>query len=274
MSASDFVREHEHRIEKAARAGYVARGTVFVVIGYFAAKAAYSTGQTMSSKDAITFVFGSAGGALLLAVLVLALFAFAAWRVFQALKDPDGHGTDAKGLVVRAGLLGSAGSYGALAVFAGFLAAGLHFSSGNGDTRRTVVAYAYEAGFGLALTYLIAAVLIGVGVAHIVKGATAGFMKYLRMPADKERWLKPVCQFGLVARGVTFLILAWLVFTGAASYQAGEAPGLEAALDAMSAWRWGWLALAVTGFGLMAFGAYAFVEARYRRIDLDMATQR
>ncbi len=36
----------------------------------------------------------------------------------------------------------------------------------------------------------------------------------------------------------------------------------------MSAWPFGWLFLAATGIGLIAFGGYAFTEARYRRIQL------
>ena len=45
----------------------------------------------------------------------------------------------------------------------------------------------------------------------------------------------------------------------------GETPGLETALDAMAGWPYGWLFLAATGIGLIAFGVYAFAEARYRR---------
>lgn len=268
MSATEVIRRHGDHIEKAARAGYVARGAVFVIIGYFAFKAAYSTGQTMGSKDVVNFVFGTVGGKVLLVVLVAALAAFAAWRFLQAIRDVDRHGTGAKGLAVRAGLIGSGISYAALAFFAGALAFGLSSSSGGGGTKG-LIAMAYEAGWGQAFTYMVAALMVVVGAAHVFKGVSAGFEKYMTIPADKRSFVKPICQFGLIARGFTYLLLAYLLGTGAESYRDGHTPGLESALDALSAWPYGWLFLAATGLGLIAFGAYAFTEARYRRIQLD-----
>ncbi|KQT52873.1 MULTISPECIES: DUF1206 domain-containing protein [unclassified Aureimonas] len=267
MSATEVIRRHSDRIEKAARAGYVARGIVFVIIGYFAFKAAYSTGQTMDSKDAVSFVFGTVGGKVLLVALVAALAAFAAWRFLQAIRDVDRHGTGAKGVAVRAGLVGSGISYAALAFFAGALAWGAGSSSSGGTTKEWI-AMAYEAGWGQTFTYAVAALMVVVGGAHVFKAVSAGFEKYMTIPADKKAWVKPVCQFGLLARGFTYLLLAWLLGTGAASYRDGHTPGLETALDAMSAWPFGWLFLAATGIGLIAFGGYAFTEARYRRIQL------
>lgn len=265
MAASDALRENRDSIEWAARAGYVARGSVYLIIGYFAAKAAVSTGRAMGSKDAVAFVFGSVGGIVLLVVLVAALAAFALWRMMQASFDFDRHGSGAKGIAVRAGLVASGLSYGALAVFAGMLAAGV--GSGGDGLFGDAIAKAYAAGYGQVLTYVIAAVLAGAGAAHVAKGVNAGFEKYMAIPSDKA-WLKPVCQVGLVARGLTFLLLAALIFTGAASYAEGEAPGLGTALEAMAGWSFGWAFLAATGLGLFAFGIYALAQARYRRIHL------
>jgi hypothetical protein len=267
LSATDLIRRQGGWIEKAARAGYAARGIVFLIIGYFAFKASYSTGRTMGSKDAVQFVFGTAGGIVLLVALVLALAAFAGWRLLQAVRDVDRHGSDAKGMAVRLGLAGSAVSYAALTAFAGALVAGVGTSSDGGGAHG-VVAKAFEAGWGRALTYLVCALLVAVGLAHLVKGGTASFEKFMAIPADKRRWLRPVCQFGLIARGLTFLLLAYLVGTGVASLEDGRTPGLATALDAMSGWRLGWVFLAATGLGLIAFGAYAFAEARYRRIEV------
>lgn len=268
MSTTEVIRRHSDHIEKAARAGYVARGLVFVIIGYFAFKAAYSTGSTMDSKDAVSFVFGTVGGKVLLVALVAALAAFAAWRFLQAIRDVDRHGRGAKGIAVRAGLIGSGVSYAALAFFAGALAWGAGSSSSGGATKGAI-AMAYEAGWGQIFTYAVAALMVVVGGAHVVKAVSAGFEKYMTIPGDKKAWVKPVCQFGLIARGFTYLLLAWLLGTGAASYRDGHSPGLETALDAMAAWPYGWLFLAATGIGLIAFGVYAFTEARYRRIRVD-----
>ncbi|RYE85148.1 MAG: DUF1206 domain-containing protein, partial [Hyphomicrobiales bacterium] len=215
MSATDVLHQHRRPIEKAARAGYVARGAVYLIIGYFAFKAAYSTGRAMGSKEAIGTVFGSVGGVVLLSVLVVALLAFSLWRFLQAGLDPDRHGTGAKGLFVRTGLLASGVSYGALALFAATLAIGA--GSGGGGMMHDGISMAYAAGFGRALTLAAAAIMLVAGLAHIFKGVTAGFEKYMRFPADRS-WLKPVCQVGLMARGLTFLLLGFLIFTGAVSY--------------------------------------------------------
>lgn len=267
MSATQVLHQHRRPIEKAARAGYVARGAVYLIIGYFAFKAAYSTGEAMGSKEAIGTVFGSVGGVVLLSVLVLALLAFALWRLLQAGLDPDHHGTGPKGMLVRTGLVASAVSYGALALFAASLAIGAG-AGGNGGLLHDGMGMAFAAGYGQALTLVAAAIMAGAGVAHIVKGATAGFEKYMRFPAGKG-WLKRVCQLGLVARGGTFLLLGFLIFTGAASYAEGDTPGLGTALEAMAEWRFGWAFLAATGLGLIAFGIYALAQARYRRIEVS-----
>ena len=69
-NAAGVLQGHSDPIEKAARAGYVARGTVYLIIGYFSAKAAYTSAQPMGSRDAVGTVFGSVGGIILLVVLV------------------------------------------------------------------------------------------------------------------------------------------------------------------------------------------------------------
>jgi hypothetical protein len=267
MTAKETIDRYSGALEGVARVGYVARGFIYLVIGYFAFKAAYSAGRTMDSKDAVRTVFGSTGGVVLMLLLIAALVAFVIWRFLQAGLDLDHHGTGAKGLAVRAGLLGSGFSHGALAVFAALLVMGAR--SDDDGILDQAVAKAYAAGYGQILTYAIAALLAGVGAAHVAKGVTAGFEKYMRLPEGRS-WMKRVFQAGLVARGLTFLLLAFLLVTGAASYAAGDRPGLGTALDAMAGWSYGWVFLAATGLGLVAFGLYALAQARYRRINTDL----
>ena len=50
--------------------------------------------------------------------------------------------------------------------------------------------------------HAVAALMVVVGAAHVFKGVGAGFEKYMTIPSDKKAWMKPVCQFGLIARRI------------------------------------------------------------------------
>ena len=269
-TAENLVSNNRSWLRLAARAGYGARGLVFVIIGYFAMRAAYATGRAMGTKDAIDAVAGSVFGTIALIVLVVSLFFFAVWRLLQVLFDIDDHGLGPKGLFVRAGLTISMFAYGALALYAFTLVTGT--AGGSGGSNVGLISKAYAAGYGVWVTYLVVAGMAAAGIAHLVKGIKAGFRKYMNIPSDHAKWLSPVCRFGLIARGVTFFILAGLLFDGAVSYRDGDKPGLDAALSAMSGWTFGWLLLAITGVGLIAFGIYGFAEAVYRRIEIEDVT--
>ncbi|MBO0905412.1 DUF1206 domain-containing protein [Jiella sonneratiae] len=255
-------------LKGAARAGYFARGLVFAIVGYFAFRAAFASGQTLDTKDAIEVIAGSVFGTILLAAIVVGLAAFAAWRMVQVTLDVDGHGTGAKGLFVRAGLLVSAFSYGALALYAGSLLTGLGSGGGDGGGGGGVISYAYEKGFGIWVTYAVAAGMAAAAIAHFVKAVKAGFERYMSIPDDRQWAVKPICQFGLIARGTTFVVIAGLLATGAAGYKSGDTPGLDAALAEIASWSFGWLLLSLTGLGLIAFGLYCFAESWYRRINM------
>jgi hypothetical protein len=56
--------------------------------------------------------------------------------------------------------------------------------------------------------------------------------------------------------------------------RAGEARGLGGALDTLSTLPFGHAALAAIAIGLLAFGAYALFEARFRPINLDRVAVR
>ena len=101
-----------------ARAGYAARGVVYLIVGFFAALSALGRADTMGSEGALRTILGQPYGRALVWLMIVGLAGFALWRVVQAMMDTDRHGRDAKGLAVRAGLVGSAVGYGSLGLFA------------------------------------------------------------------------------------------------------------------------------------------------------------
>ncbi len=51
----------------------------------------------------------------------------------------------------------------------------------------------------------------------------------------------------------------------------GETPGTKEALEFVQSLPAGWLLLAATGLGLVCFALYSFVEAWFRRINIEDA---
>ena len=251
-------------IEALARGGYAARGVVYVVVGFLAVLAAFGRAETPDTKSALEALLAQPFGTALIWLVAVGLVAFAVWRVVQALRDTDDHGGDAKGLAIRAGLLLSAASYAALAVLAASLVSAV---GGGSDPSASWLGAVHGAGLAWLAVYVIAAVLLLVGAAHVVKGLRAGFEKYFRCAEEVMRWLRPLARFGLIARGVVFLIIAGLIFRGGLAYEAEQQPGLADALRAIQNYAFGWFLFLVIALGLLAFGLYSLAEARYRHIS-------
>ena len=266
--ASHAKGELSHGIVWLARTGYAARGVVYLIIGIFALLAAWGSGETVGTKGAISQLLGQPFGEALLWIMVAGLIAYAAWRLTQATTDPEDHGTDAKGLAARAGLVGGAISYSLLTLFTlGLLGSSLGESSsgggGNGDFLSGILGWKYSN----YLVYLVALVPLGVGIAHIIKGWKAKFEKYFSAPDNIMRWVTPISKVGLIARGVSFLVVSGMLFSGGARYEPNQPPGLEDALNALQSLPFGTFWLALIGAGLIAFALYSFSEAIWRRID-------
>lgn len=258
-------------LKGAARAGYAARGVVYLIVGFFAVLGALGRADTKDSKGALEALLGQPFGEVLVWLVIAGLAAHALWRMLQALFDTDGHDHGPKGLTIRAGLFVAGLTNIALAFIALGMVTGLGGgdSGGGGGRDPTGKWLAAAANYGLAKAIIGAVALgfAGAGFAMMWKGFKAGFEKYFRCAEDVMRWLRPLCRYGLIARGAVFVVIAALFVRGGLSYDAKSAPGLEDAFRALEGLTFGWILLLVMGVGLFAFGLYSFAEARYRRVS-------
>lgn len=251
-----------------ARMGYASRGVIYLVIGTLAVMAAFGLGggETTDTRGALKAILEEPYGELMLVALIVGLFGYSAWRVTQSVKDLDDHGTSVKGLGIRFGLFASAVTHGALAVFA------ISLLMGGGGEPQSGPSGANEAGWingsmgQLALGALAAGFIIA-GLAHIYKGWTAGFERYMSIPSRYNTWARPLCRFGLVARGVVWCIVGWFLIDSALQARTGDIHGLGDALDSLAGSGHGAWLMAVAAAGLAAFGVYSILEAIFRRIN-------
>ncbi len=253
-----------------ARLGYGSRGLVYLIVGGLALLDAVGTvGQeSVDSKGALEKIIAQPFGQTLLSIVAVGLLGYSLWRLIQAVADPDDHGTGPKGVAVRGGLLVSCITHVGLAVFAASLIFGWGAGGGDGgNSAQDWTAWLLDKAFGRWLVGGLGLLVIGAGIAHFYKGATAGFEKYFIMDRGLMRWATPVCQFGLMARGVVFGIIGGFFIVAAVHFNSGQARGLKGALDTLEAQPFGPWMLGMVGTGLVAFGIYSLIEAGYRRID-------
>lgn len=269
MATSSSNPDHRDAIIVLARAGYGARGIVYLLVGGLAALAAFGQGgQTTGSRGALERLMLAPWGDVLLGIMVVGLLGFGLWRGIQAVKDADHHGTDAKGILIRAGLFVSAISHTMLAVFTASLLLTLGDSSGgSGSGSKDAATWLMSQSFGRWLVGGVGVALVGVGVAHGVKAVKTKFDRHFNMPIDIKYWAYPVCRFGLIIRGVVFVIVGSFFIIAAYQVDPDEAGGIAEVFSTVRSQTFGQSLLVLVAFGLFAFGIYSMLEAVYRRID-------
>ena len=252
-----------------ARLGYGARGLVYLVLAFFITSAALTTGSGGDSKDAVRFITQSTASAILTPLLIVSLAGYCLWRLVQAIFDTDDHGIKPAGLAVRAGLLGSAATYSFLMVYAFSLWWGGLASSGGasgGGFARTAAGFI---GAG-PVSLILSAIFVIVGGAHIWKALSRKYREHIEASPQAVRWIDIAAIGGLCARGLIFLVIAFLLFRHGLAGQEGRA-SLADALDFIAGLPFGTWLLAATGAGFLLFSIYSFAEAIWRHINVEDA---
>lgn len=256
--------------ERLARLGCVARGVVYFVVGLLAFQAAFgSGGKTTDSRGALATIVTQPFGKFLLGIITLGIIGYVLWRIVQAVLDPESPRTEnsPKRLVQRIGYAVSALAYTGLALTAIKLIAGS--SGGSGNATQDWTAKFLQQPFGQWLVGLAGAVTIGVGLSHLYQAYKAKFrreFKLQEMSHTEQTWATRLGRFGIAARGIVFAIIGLFLVQAARRSDANEAKGLGGALAALAQQPFGPWILGLVALGLIAYGVYSVIEARYRRI--------
>ncbi|MFP4377533.1 MAG: DUF1206 domain-containing protein [Spirochaetales bacterium] len=251
----------------SARVGHVAKGVVYVVMGAIAFQAAIGQGQATGSTGALQQIAQEPFGQVLLVLVGIGLFAYLIWRLIQAIADVDNKGTDGKGVVKRIGFAISGLVHGALGYTAFTIALGR--GGGGGGSTQSMTAQLMSQPFGRWLVAIVGLIVFGYGVYAIVKGAKKKFARKLamsRMKVKEAKWALRVGMIGLIARGVVFGIMGVFFFQAALSAQPGQARGIGGALRSLLQQPYGPWLLGAVAIGLIAYGIYMGVVAKYRKI--------
>jgi hypothetical protein len=270
--ARDTVQEASQGLIWLGRFGMAAKGVVYVLIGVVAARVAFGDGgQTTDTQGALERIAQMPYGWPLLGAVALGLAGYTTWRAVQALMDTENKGSDAKGLWVRGAYLTSAIIHATLTLTAlrMLLNRSAEAGSSSDSAAQDWTARLLEQPFGPWLVALAGACLIGSAAFQLGRAVTANFRKRLQtseMSPREQTFAIWAGRGGHVARGVTFGIMGLFLVLAAWHQQPGEAKGLTGALNTLAEQPYGPLLLGIVAIGLVLYGLYMFVEARFRRM--------
>uniref|UniRef100_UPI0031010ADB DUF1206 domain-containing protein n=1 Tax=Neorhizobium sp. EC2-8 TaxID=3129230 RepID=UPI0031010ADB len=254
------------KLEWLARSGYAARGIVYVLIAGMASLSTFGGGEP-DSKSALQIVLEQPFGQIWLGLIGIGLIGFILWRVAQSVLNTDRHENNAKGYLVRAGLLVSAATYSGLAFYAVGQALHLGFGASSSGGRESWTAWLMQQPFGPYLVAGLALGIIGAGCAQAIKGIKRGYLRYFESGFEHRAVLNGICAYGLLARGIIFLIIGGFFVYAAFAVDPNQAGGMADALAWVRRLPFGAILYGLVAIGLFAFGLYGLIEAWNRIVQ-------
>ena len=251
--------------EWLSRAGFVARGLIYGIIGVLALRLAVGHGgRTTNQQGALHTVANQPLGKALLTLLAIGLGGYALWRFARAAIGHGPEGTDSK--LDRVTALASGIVYASFCIAAVRILTG---SKGSSSTPKTASRDVFGWPAGIWIVGAAGLIVIGVGLYQGYRGISRDFLedsKTEQMSPRTKRWISRLGLIGHLSRMVVFTLVGVFLVKAAVDYNPRAAIGLDGALAKLQHNSLGPLLLGVVALGLIAFALYSFSDARYRRI--------
>ena len=251
-----------------ARAGLVARGLMYVLIGIIAVQVAIDGSHQQADRTgAVRLVAQNAFGTAILWLLVIGFAGMTLWRLSEAAWGSPG--ADGRKASKRLANLARAVFY-ALVTY-GILkyALGVGQPSSSDSQSQDLTADALKYQGGQVVVALAGVVVVIAGLYVIYRAYKLKFLKHLRMGSASARTRKVVTrlgQIGGIARGLVFATIGVFLVIAAKDANPKQAKGIDSALRALAHTPLGPWLLVVVAIGLMMFGVYSWCEARWRAV--------
>jgi hypothetical protein len=262
---------HSSALRWLARAGLVARGVLYLIIGWIAIQVAFGqSGHQADQTGALRLLGRNPAGEVALWLLVVGFAGMCLWRVTEAIYGTSG--PDGAKATARVAALGRALVYGFITFGVLKYAVGLGAPKSSDQQSVDLTAKVMSHPGGRVVVIIVGVALAAGGLALAYSAARTKFLKKLNTGEMSPRtrtvvtWLGRV---GGVARGAVFVVAGIFLIIAAADAQPQQAKGLDTALRALTRTPLGPWLLLVMAIGLIMFGAFSCCEARWRRVQVQ-----
>lgn len=263
----------ENKVALIAKVGLVTKGVVYCLLGVLAFMAAFNiNGQSTNDTDkrgVLDFLDKQTGGQVLLGIVALGLACYTIWRIIQfvrVLKGDDENNKKSKKVVKGIRYIFSAIGYGLLA--ASVVKKLISSTSGSDNNKQDAAQKLMEQPLGQWLVGIVALIFLGVGIYQVYYGYSEKYKKHVdKSTSGKSRKaMLTAGKIGYMARGIVWAIIALLFGKAALNANASETGGTSKALSFISDAPYGPYLLGAVGLGLVCYGVFNFVRAKYENL--------
>ena len=252
------------------RAGFVARGITYGIVGGLAlaiALGAGTAGVSASQQGALALISRNAAGELALVVVAAGLLAYAIWKGLQAVfgRGPEGGGGPS-GMDRVSNAAGGISYLVFFAIAVRTLAGGGGSSSG-GPNHAAAGVLGWPG--GPVLVGLAGGALLGISGYQIYDAICGNFAEDAKtggMGHEQRRLFMTLGRIGIPARALVFVLIGYFLIRTAIQFNAHSAVGVDGALARLHHQTFGSWFVGVVAAGLLVFAAFSFFEARFRRL--------
>lgn len=255
-------------LEVLARVGLVAYGVVYLLIGGLALQLAWGAGPSKSPDPSGAFrtLAEQPLGSVLLWLVAVGLVALGLWRGSDAFWGHRGlEGAARVRKRVHSGVW--AVIYTGLGVRSALVAAGFGSASSNSPQRATIGVLAWPG--GRAIVIATGLMIISVGLVEAIRGVRKSFSEEIdtsSLSSASQKGVLRLGQVGYVTKGMALGMVGGLLGYAAWTFDWKKASGLDGALQTLLEQPFGRWLLSALAFGFVAFGVFAMLQFRYRRM--------
>lgn len=250
------------------RTGHVAKGVSYCLVAVLALQVAFGDRRRPRDREGVLReIAGRSFGTTVLIVLAVGFFAYAFWQFVRTALDRSDEGRDARGLSKRLRHAGVGVLYTATGVAAMSLALGSR--AGPQGNERTETARVLDWPLGRWIVAGVGLCFLAYGLYNLYQATTRRFREDLRegeMGQAVQAWAVGLGVVGHVARGVVFALVGFFLVKAAVEYDPDEAVGIDGALAKLAAESYGTWLLSAVALGLLAYGLFCLVQARFRDV--------
>jgi hypothetical protein len=196
-------------------------------------------------------------------IIILGALCFITWRFYEALKDPYGMGSDAKGILLRTGAAFSSAADAFIALSVLMVVFGGQKAPVTGEPvqQRKMVAHLLQWQWGHAIVFTIGAIILITAAVLILYGLSKNFTESIRasdFSKTQHTLMHAIAYAGYFSRGVILAIIGFFYLKSSMKSDSSYVVNTDKAFDFIGD-HVGHPWFILIAIGTISYGAYMFI---------------